>query len=270
MVYVADPPAAEALAELNARYWGVAQGRNRSSDMLHEAQMRSRVAYLESRLGALDGKKLLDVGAGPGALGHALLARGASTALYAVESDPACWPSLRANGARDIWPDLAHCREHGFDLIVLSHVLEHIGDPAGFLRLVGGLLAGNGHLFIEVPNQDYRHKDDFGTHLLSFAPTTLTHLVERAVGLELVDLQTVGPRLESLTRAHAALAGRAPGLKERARRVVPGSIWDAGSRVADRLRSARTSVDAIHATYQLGTYGPEREWIRCLARRPPA
>jgi SAM-dependent methyltransferase len=39
-----------------------------------------------------------------------------------------------------------------FDLIILSHVLEHLQHPVIALRLLASKLAKNGMLFIEVPN----------------------------------------------------------------------------------------------------------------------
>ena len=41
--------------------------------------------------------------------------------------------------------------EEPFDLIILSHVLEHTADPIGFCRQLRGLLADDGILHIELP-----------------------------------------------------------------------------------------------------------------------
>ena len=38
-----------------------------------------------------------------------------------------------------------------FDLIILSHILEHIEDPVGSLRSIGNALTKSGYLFVNVP-----------------------------------------------------------------------------------------------------------------------
>ena len=43
---------------------------------------------------------------------------------------------------------------HKYDLIIISHVLEHITNPIQFLSYVSNLLAEGGHLFIETPCLD--------------------------------------------------------------------------------------------------------------------
>jgi SAM-dependent methyltransferase len=42
--------------------------------------------------------------------------------------------------------------EHGqFDVIILSHVLEHVSEPAGFLKSAVDLLKPGGYIYIELP-----------------------------------------------------------------------------------------------------------------------
>lgn len=53
-----------------------------------------------------------------------------------------------------------------FDLIVVSHVLEHTNDPKRFLKELSSSLKNVGFIFIEVPCQDYLFKDKEEPHLL--------------------------------------------------------------------------------------------------------
>lgn len=166
-----------------------------------------------------------------------------------------------------VWQSLAECSEAEFDLIVLSHVLEHIAEPRPFLGLVRSRLAVGGYLFIEVPNQDYRHKSHLGTHLLSFSPEVLARLVGEAPGLRVLDVQTVGPALNTLIHEGLRHPARARRVKDWARRWIPASVWSLASSLVDRARAAHATLDSLEDELQLSTYGPGREWIRCLAQR---
>lgn len=82
-----------------------------------------------------------------------------------------------------------------YDVIVLSHVLEHFADPKGMLRRIGAALADDGVLVIEVPNDvdgviRYNGRDE--PHLTFFEAETLAPLLV-ASGFEVLDLYTAGP-----------------------------------------------------------------------------
>lgn len=78
-----------------------------------------------------------------------------------------------------------------FDLISLSHVLEHLPEPVAYLAdLRTNLLAPGGQLLLEVPNL-YAH-DSFETaHLFSYSGRTLTGTVEQA-GYEIIRWEAHG------------------------------------------------------------------------------
>jgi len=80
-----------------------------------------------------------------------------------------------------------------FDMVHLSHVLEHLLDPIGALRKIRTVLAPGGVLAIEVPNElenlHVRLRRLFGgpapypvrcTHITFFQPSTLQQMLERA------------------------------------------------------------------------------------------
>jgi SAM-dependent methyltransferase len=78
--------------------------------------------------------------------------------------------------------------EEPFDLIILSHVLEHVSDPITFASQIGSLLAEDGLLHIELPGilniavgydgnlLDYLQS----AHLWHFTQSTLTATLARA------------------------------------------------------------------------------------------
>jgi 2-polyprenyl-3-methyl-5-hydroxy-6-metoxy-1,4-benzoquinol methylase len=79
--------------------------------------------------------------------------------------------------------------ENSFDFIVMSHVVEHIGDPLEFLHTVLKLLKRGGTVYVEVPNynsfsqkysRQYWYAWETPRHLLMFSPKTLRELFEKA------------------------------------------------------------------------------------------
>lgn len=172
------------------------------------------------------GTRLLDIGCGGGHLLAAARARGA-----AVLGFDAGEPSRKACAARGlpVTGDPAGLR--GFDVVAISHTLEHVPDPGAMLALCRGALAPRGHLLIEVPNvgslraraaprwasrigaADERYRA-FPVHLSYFAPSTLRALLARH-GLADVAMTTRGlgfslPRRRRSAPPAAPTAAAAP------------------------------------------------------------
>jgi 2-polyprenyl-3-methyl-5-hydroxy-6-metoxy-1,4-benzoquinol methylase len=93
-----------------------------------------------------------------------------------------------------------------FDVVTANHVLAHVPQPAETLRVMGGLLAPGGYVWISVPNaacsacrvlRDQWHSTDLPFHIMQFNSTSLRRAGERA-GLRLQSLTTY-----SLPRATA-------------------------------------------------------------------
>jgi SAM-dependent methyltransferase len=57
--------------------------------------------------------------------------------------------------------------ERPFDLIMMSHVLEHVADPIGFARSAAGLLADDGQCYIEVPGI-FNIRNGYGGDILTY------------------------------------------------------------------------------------------------------
>lgn len=94
--------------------------------------------------------------------------------------------------------ELAENVKDRFTLISMSHVLEHLPDPVGYLvHLWEALLHPQGWLLLEVPNL-YAH-DSFETaHLVSYSSHTLVQVVEKA-GYQFVKMEQHGrPRSSML------------------------------------------------------------------------
>ncbi len=73
-------------------------------------------------------------------------------------------------------------QESGFDVVILSHVLEHLVAPESIVLQLRKLLTPNGKIYIEVPNllQPFVPMGYFTfEHLNYFTPRTLTGLMAR-------------------------------------------------------------------------------------------
>ena len=101
---------------------------------------------------------------------------------------------------------LLAAEEPPFDLVSMSHVLEHLPDPVGYLTVLREkLLTSNGWLLVEVPNL-YCHDSFEIAHLTNFSAHTLRQTLHQA-GYEIVRLQQHGrPRSAILPLYLTALA----------------------------------------------------------------
>ncbi|MBE0602927.1 MAG: methyltransferase domain-containing protein, partial [Deltaproteobacteria bacterium] len=165
--------------------------------------------------------RILDIGCGEGALGRALLEKGASE-VVGIETDPAAAEAARKNLTRVFRMDVETMdlpfEEKHFDCIVMADVLEHLRDPLSVLKKVRRHLADSGAVVASIPN--VRHMDilgklvegrweygDFGildrTHLRFFTRTEMETLFREA-GFELEGIsENLSPGYGSLPPGHA-------------------------------------------------------------------
>jgi 2-polyprenyl-3-methyl-5-hydroxy-6-metoxy-1,4-benzoquinol methylase len=150
-----------------------------------------------------------DLGCGSGKFLTGLKDRGWSAT--GVEPDPAAQSFLSDRGL-DVHRGTAEhppeaIRGRQFDLVIMTHVLEHCLNPDAALNNAAGLIKPGGLLLLEVPNKDCVHFRTFGAgsecydaprHLFFFGPDGLRRLVERQ------NLAVEEQYEHGLTRHHAA------------------------------------------------------------------
>jgi len=94
-----------------------------------------------------------------------------------------------------------------FDLISMSHVLEHLPDPVGYLiHLREARLDPQGWLLLEVPNL-YAHDSFEVAHLVSYSAHTLLQTLEKA-GFEVLKLERHGRPRSALLPLYITLLAR--------------------------------------------------------------
>jgi SAM-dependent methyltransferase len=205
-------------------------------------------------LPATPGGRLLDVGCGSGAFLAQMAELGWRT--EGIDPDPAAVAGAREAGLSVTQGTLADLdpAEHAgaFDAITLSHVIEHLHDPAGDLRRIDLLLRPGGLLWIATPNLEALGLRRFGPawlgldpprHLVLFTRASLERLV-RGAGLEPLPPPPASPHAWQMFSQSAAIAqGRLPdeGPAHGARRLR------ALAAIADRLaqRDVRRAEELV-------------------------
>jgi len=67
---------------------------------------------------------------------------------------------------------------HGFDLIVINHIIEHIRNVDNFVGQIGALLNVGGHVYVRTPDIErvgFRFYTDY-THIRPFSRSSLSQL----------------------------------------------------------------------------------------------
>jgi SAM-dependent methyltransferase len=120
-----------------------------------------------------------------------------------VESDASCHATLAAAGLRvhSSTDEIADAER--FDLLVMSHVLEHVGNPRAVLTSLVSRLSPGALVFIEVPCRDFEHKAEDEPHLLFFDREPMTRLLERC-GIKPIHVSYHGVRIDALRRGRFA------------------------------------------------------------------
>lgn len=143
-----------------SEYWrGQAKETDPQEEILRrlEKEHLRATAYLhalrtETRTLPTDGR-VLEIGCGAGGA-VATVAAGLGWSAAGVEPDAASRTIADRIGVRVLDAELSAVVARGerFDVVLLSHVLEHVVDPPTFLANVAEVLAPDGRLVIEVPN----------------------------------------------------------------------------------------------------------------------
>jgi len=269
MVFASPMPSEAALDEYNASYFASAHGgqpTNSRATAFFSGIARLRLAHIERyrRTRNIAVSSLLEYGPGPGFFARNWLAKYPETAYKAFETDTSCHPTLQKMGIR-LSDSSALTEDTGtIDLIVMSHVLEHVSDPKLFLNRATRNLRTGGALFIEVPCRDWEHKPIDEPHLLFFDKGPLHHLLSK---LDFDDIQVsyYGQEIDRLRSASPLRAGFlalrskliAAGLVAPFARIRPGM-----ETLTDPLERAAVAPFKAHRETQKSAW-----WLRAVARK---
>ena len=136
------------------------------------------------------GGRALDIGCGSGIYLSFLRRHGWEVA--GVDLSPAAAEAARTGFGIEVFPgpvEEAPFAPESFDHIQMSHVIEHLPDPAATMKHVARLLRPGGTLYVETPNLEsfgrrtcgpYWFSWDTPRHLFLFSAPTLRRVLEPA------------------------------------------------------------------------------------------
>jgi len=187
---------------------GSAHGSGRRVERL----LAIRTAYLCNavmRLAKRRPDRVLDIGGGDGRLLRPFVKLGSECYLVDFNQSPIAGVCRLGNQLEEIPSG------RNFDLIICSHVLEHVADPGGTLKIAANLLSPSGVLYVEVPLEVWKGvpiSEDPVTHINFFTTAALKTAVSLA-GLSPIQLETrMAPYGKYYMRVLSVVARRGNGL----------------------------------------------------------
>ena len=162
-------------------------------------------------------KNIVDIGCSKGGFLAFLRTKGLVN-LTGIELDPICAEYARKTHNLQILSGSANTvplPNNSVDILIFSHVLEHVDDPAHVLEETRRILKEDGVVFVEVPNAlhyadakmfDYFYWFGMREHINHFDATHLSMLMKRA-GFETCQLSEaiVSPNESQLTAGSSRL-----------------------------------------------------------------
>jgi len=195
----------EFIEKYNSEYFKSAHGGLANDNLtlsFFSAIAKLRYSYIQNFLdkNRLNVDSILEIGPGSGHFAKNWLTRHPKTKYYAVETDSSCHNNLTNIGVMLIDSNTTI----NVDLVVISHVLEHVSNPYEFIKQSTKSLKEDGILFIEVPCNDYQHKHFDEPHLLFFDKKPLNNLLLKS-GFFNIELNYYGKRITTLQKNNRVL-----------------------------------------------------------------
>jgi len=202
LVHVDPMPSVSNLEEYNITYFLNAHG-GRPVDPFINAFFisiaRLRIDYIKKYLKdkAISDLTVMEYGPAFGYFAHEWLSMYPKTTYFGCETDESCHSALSETGVQLISHSLINNTNTHYDLIVMSHVLEHIANPYEFLESTSKKLFAGGVIFIEVPCRDWEYKSNIEPHLLFFDKLSITYLLKK-IGLDNIQVTYHGEEIECI------------------------------------------------------------------------
>lgn len=179
-------PTSKQLIDYNKKYWINAHGglpKEVYQNSLNDGLTILRVAWIKDNSQELLSKSInvLEIGPGQGKMASKIKEKFKVKNYFAMESDKQCHAALKKLNCK-IVKTKTKMPKRFFDLVIMSHVLEHMVEVKKTLRKIRSFMKKNGKIFLEVPCRDDLHKSILEPHTLFFSKKSISKLL-RAVKL---------------------------------------------------------------------------------------
>lgn len=269
MVFATPMPPEKALEDYNGSYFYSAHGgqpQNPNTRAFFSGIARLRLVHIERYLNSQNIKvsSLVEMGPGLGYFARNWLEKHPETTYKAIETDSSCHASLVEMGIQLVETAALSESASPIDLVVMSHVLEHVQDPVKFLKNATQNLRSGGVLFIEVPCRDWEHKPTDEPHLLFFDKGPM-HLLLHKLSFDNIQVSYHGKEIDKL-RSASLLRTKYLGLRAR---LIALGLFAPFSRMRPGMEAITNPVErAAVAPFQahLETQKPAW-WLRAVARK---
>jgi len=213
-------PSEELIRKYYEKGYYAAQQKSSLSYLLRSwfSQMRalSQYQYIEHHFSHTSEKHMLEIGSSDGSLlalfeKHGWKVKGLEYSEFSINK---AWEKyhikLEPKDIREINPD-----QYQFDLIVFSHVLEHLTDPISVLEHCATILKPGGEIFIELPQAPLGFECSEGeisqyintAHLFDFRTCSLVKLVQKA-GFSVESIDRFFYRVPATCKRYHRLVGK--------------------------------------------------------------
>lgn len=164
------------------------------------AQARGQMAYLLEQRPGLKVERALDYGTAEGSLGHEL--RSIADKVWVTEMDPQFVALLRQDPALTLIEHkelAAGAFDNFFDLVSISHVLEHLTDPYEAMDMFASTLRPGGLLLVDIPNEVRLLERGFQAkgHLSYFTKDSFARFVDAHGGFDLIEIRTCNREVDA-------------------------------------------------------------------------
>ncbi len=171
------------LDQYNSNYFQNAHQINNLTDKAeayYNGISKIRINFIAEFLGetGCDDLNVVEIGPGFGHLAKNWKQKFRCKEFSAIEPDKKCASTLEKIGIQIKTFDDFKDKNVKYDLIILSHILEHVNDPLSFVRKLKNALSARGAIFIDVPCMDFMFKQNVEPHISFFNLKSLKKLCE--------------------------------------------------------------------------------------------
>ncbi len=167
---------------------------------------KSRLEYINSNLSTELKKNninILEIGSGYGHLANFFVNKYKVKKYYIVESDSRCHEELKKI-SKYVFKNLNDIdSKENINILILSHILEHISDPIDFLKNIEKNFKFS-YIFIDVPCEDYLYKEYDEPHLYFYNINSLKKL-SNICGYNVKDIQYYGDSIFNINDRHTII-----------------------------------------------------------------